>query len=274
MTTAVEKMFAKATQLPQIPKVVQEVIASLNDDDMDIGSLATQVRQDQVISAKILRLANSSFYGGRGKVSNIDDAVTLIGLNAFRTLIIASGVSGAFPKVPGLDLPEFWKHSMLVANLARAIARHCKQDAETVFTGALMHGIGGPLIYLSFPDSAKIITDSCKGTSVAERKAIERKVIQLDHCQVGAELARRWHFPASIQDIIANYADPAKGSLQAHIVYTAVLVAQGLEAGQDAATLFQGISSEIASELKLDQDWFEERSEVFTLLIAESASLV
>jgi putative nucleotidyltransferase with HDIG domain len=274
MNTAVENMFAQAAQLPQIPKVVQEVINSLNNDDIDISSLAQQVRQDQVISAKILRLANSSFYGGRGKVSSIDDAVTLIGLNAFRTLIIASGISGAFPKVAGLDLPSFWKHSMLVANVARAIARHSKQDAEAIFTGALMHSIGEPLIYMSFPDGAQQVSASCKGTSVAERKAIERSVLHLDHCEVGAELARRWHFPTTIQDIIAHYAEPAKGGLHAHIVYASVLIAQGLEAGEDPVEIYKGISGEIAGELKLSEDWFEERREVFALLLSESASLV
>ncbi|HEY3431406.1 MAG TPA: HDOD domain-containing protein [Rhodocyclaceae bacterium] len=274
MNPAVEKMFASATSLPQIPKVVQEVINHLKDEDVDFSRLADKVRQDQVISAKVLRLANSSYYGASGKVATIEDAITLIGLKAFQTLIIASGVVAAFPKIPAFDLSAFWKHSLLVANIARALARHRKLDSELAFTGAMMSGIGILLTYLSFPDGAMRVTESCKGTSVGERKAIERQILQFDHCEVGAELSRRWHFPVEIQDIIANYCTLEKGSAMARLVYASVVIAQGLEVGDGSEKLFSGIDSNLASELSLDLEWFESRTDVFALLLAESASLI
>ncbi|HEX5125883.1 MAG TPA: HDOD domain-containing protein, partial [Rhodocyclaceae bacterium] len=111
MTTSVDKLFASVPHLPSIPKVVQALIVSLNDDEADLSSLVNQVKQDQSLSARVLRLANSSYYGASYKIGAIEDAITLIGLNALRTLVIASGVAGAFVKVEGIDLKAFWRHS-------------------------------------------------------------------------------------------------------------------------------------------------------------------
>ncbi len=271
---AINKLFENAASLPQMPKVVQELIDSLKDDDVDLAKLAAKVKQDQVISAKVLRLANSSYYGSKGKVGTIDDAITLIGLNAFRTLIIASGVVGAFKQVPGLDLPAFWKTSMLVANISRALARHNKLDGEEAFTVGLMHGIGQLMLHMGFPEGAAKVAENCKGRSVGERKGVERTILAVDHCQVGAELAKRWHFPAEIQESILHYADPAQAGTQAKLVYVAVLVSQEVVADQSPEAIFTLIPEEFATVLKLNQAWFEEREEVFRLLLADAASLV
>ncbi len=271
---AIDMLFGNATLLPQIPKVVQELIDSLKDEDVDLAQLASKVKQDQVISAKVLRLANSSYYGSKGKVGSIDEAITLIGLNAFRTLIIASGVAGAFKQVPGLDLAAFWKNSMLVANIAKALARSNKLDAEAAFTIGLMHGIGQLMLHLGFPDGAAKVAANCKGTSVGERKAVERTLLQIDHCQVGAELAKRWHFPAEIQDSILHYADPINGNLHAKVVHTAVLVAQELAAGQSSEQIFSIVPENCRDALHLELAWFTDREDAFAALLADTASLV
>ena len=95
----VEQLFDQAHELPQIPKLVQELIEGFNNEDINIDEIAEKIAMDQVITAKVLRLANSARFGMPRQVSSVDDAVVLLGFNALRTLVVASGVAAAFKKL-------------------------------------------------------------------------------------------------------------------------------------------------------------------------------
>jgi HD-like signal output (HDOD) protein len=256
--TPIERFFASIPTLPSIPRVVQELIASLGNDDIDLGSLVAKVKQDQSLSARVLRLANSSHYGSSHKVGAIDDAVTLIGLNALRTLVIASGVSGAFASVPGIDLKQFWKHSMLSAQIARNLGRRAHVNGEFAYTAALMHRIGQLLINTAYPSVAREIAEENKDLSVAELAAIEHSHLGLDHCEISAELARRWHFPAAIQNALRWYARPLVDDAcpYAGIVHLAAQIAFGLETGKDDEAIVAALDATLLERLVLeDHDW-------------------
>src|SRR4030065_1666415 len=86
---------------PAIPAVVQEIIASFRDANLDIPTLARKIAQDQALSAKALRVANSSFYGLPRKVGSIQDAVMVVGFNSMRSVVLSAGFMHAFPHTPG-----------------------------------------------------------------------------------------------------------------------------------------------------------------------------
>ena len=96
---------AGKVELPTIPRVVQQVIAAVHDPDVDARKLGELLAQDPILSAKVLRLANSSFFGGQRSMASIDAAVALIGTQALDRLVLAGGVSSSFGAVPGIDLP-------------------------------------------------------------------------------------------------------------------------------------------------------------------------
>lgn len=274
MSPNAERMFSQAVRLPQIPLVMQQVIASLRDENVSITKLAELVANDQVISAKVLRLANSSYYGAGRNVAGISDAVKLIGLNAFRNLVIASSMVSAFPKVEGFDLAVFWRNSMLVANLAHIIGRDLDVDTETLFSAGLMHGIGQLLIFLCLPAEAQAIAAECRSLPLTELRAAEQRGLQMDHFEIGAELARRWNFPESIQMAIGHYDAPDAASLTAQIIHTAVLIANGIQARATFSDMLAQLPPTLAQRLHLDKAWFEEEGEVFDLLLDEAAALV
>ena len=253
---------------------MQEVIKSLRDEDVSVSELAALVSNDQVLVAKLLRLANSSYYGVGRNVASIGGAVKLLGLNAFRNLVIASSLVSAFPKVEGFDLPTFWRNSMLVAHLAHIIGRGLDEDGETLFSAGLMHGIGQLLIYLCFPDAARALAGVCAGSTLADQRLHEQQLIQMDHFEVGMELARRWNFPESIQLAIGHYDAPEADNLPGQVVHAAVKISQGIQAGSTLGDMLATLPQDIAERLKLDKDWFEEEGEVFDLLLEESAALV
>jgi HD-like signal output (HDOD) protein len=274
MSPGAEKMFDQAIRLPQIPHVMQQVVSSLRSENVRVSELADLVGTDQVMAAKVLRLANSSYYGAGRNVASIGGAVQLLGLNAFRNLVIASALVSTFPKVAGFDLPAFWRNSMLVANLAQIIGSDLDVDRETIFSAGLMHAIGELLIYLCFPDSARAIADTCKGSPLEERRILEQRLLQMDRFEVGAELARRWNFPESIQSAIGHYDVPDDDDLTGQVVHAAVKIARGIQEGATLDDMLAGLPPDLAERLHLNKAWFEEEGEVFDLLLEESASLV
>jgi HD-like signal output (HDOD) protein len=215
-----------------------------------------------------LRIANSSFYGLESRVSSIDSAIAFIGLNAVRTMIIGSGVTGAFRDIPGLNLRSFWAHALLTALIAREIARNIKQDPEAAYTAGLMHTIGILLIHLAYPAGAAKVAESCMGRGVAERKSAEDTLLSLNHCQVGAELASRWHFPPAIIDTLLHYANPLdqEAGILAALVYVASHIAFGVEAGTSAQHIADTLDPEITQKLNIDRiDWIDRIEEYASL---------
>jgi putative nucleotidyltransferase with HDIG domain len=273
MSPAAEEMFTQAARLPQVPHVLQEVLRSLRDEDVSIAELAALVGNDQVIAAKVLRLANSAYYGAGRKVASIADAVKLIGLKSFRNLVIASILVNTFPPAEGFDLPAFWRNSMLVANLSHILGQDLKVDREVLFSAGLMHAIGQLLIFLSFPEAARNAATACQGATLVEQRALERQLLGMDHFEVGSELARRWDFPESIQEAIARYDAPGEDDLPAQAVHAAVRIARGIQAGLPLRDMLADLPPALAARLHVDKAWFEEEGEVFDQLLREAALL-
>ncbi len=210
MPTALDDLFQNIPQLPSLPKVVTDLIDSLGKDDANIDSIVENLRHDPNLSARVLRMANSSFYGASRKVGAIDDAIAMIGLSALRTLVIASGVASSFKNVPNLDLKAFWQNAQVVAGVARRIARRTKGrgNPEFAYTAGLMYRMGVLLIHSAFPEAAATIARDCKDITVGERNAIERTVLKVCHAEAGERLASTWRFPDEIVTAMRWYADP------------------------------------------------------------------
>lgn len=199
-----------AQKLPNIPKVVQELIESFGDDNINNEAIAKKISSDQVLTAKVLRAANSAHYGGNRKVGSVNDAVFILGFNAVRTLVLASGMTGAFKAPEGFDLPAFWHNSFAVAATCKWLAKFSKDDAETAFTCGMIHNIGELLIHILLPEECKEIQ------KVVDRGArnsdIEKNVLGFNFPEAGAELANRWKFPDAIVAGIRYQLDPLAAS--------------------------------------------------------------
>ena len=272
----VDKFFHSILNLPTLPKVVQEVILMLDNEDVDLGQLGARIAHDQVLSAKVLRMANSSYYGVSRTIKTIPDAISVIGVSKLRTLVIASGVTGTFTTLPGLDINRFWRHSLVTAAVAGKISQELKKPTETAYLAALMHSIGQLLIHIVFPVQAAEIDEECKGLSVIERKALENATLGLDHCQVGAELARRWNFPEDIQRVIRYYADPLDKLAcdLAPVVFMAAHIAFGLENLEESAHIAETLKPEVAQALGVDRIEWIERIDSYRPLIPEAESFL
>ena len=202
----IEKLFADLHSLPSVPKVAQDLMQQFDSPSSSLESVARNIEKDPVIAAKVLRLANSARFRGSRDSLSIEDAAMRLGFNTLRTLVLASAVTGAFKPSPNFDLKAFWLGSFQVAGICRVLAKQTGADSEVAFTCGVMHNIGELLIQTGAPEIAARLNEA--RSSASGRAANETLQLGFGYPEVGAELARRWHLPAMIQQAIAFQARP------------------------------------------------------------------
>lgn len=205
---SLDQIFSSATQLPTVPKIVQELIASFNDANVKIDDIAKKIAMGPVLTAKLLRIANSAHYGGGRKIGSVNDAVVLLGINSLRTLVLASGITGAFSYPASFDKNLFWKNSFARATICKWLAKYTSLDRETAFTCGMLGDIGTIMMVTTYPEQmGDILKAAANG---ADRPALEAASLGITAQEVSAELANRWHFPSEIVDALHWQNTPAE----------------------------------------------------------------
>ncbi|GGY69355.1 hypothetical protein GCM10011613_12110 [Cellvibrio zantedeschiae] len=268
-----QTLIDNAQKLPNIPKVVQELIESFGDENVSNDAIAKKISADQVLTIKVLRAANSAHYGGNRKVGSVSDAVFLLGFNAVRTLVLASGLTGAFKAPEGFDLKKFWHDSFAVAATCKWIARYSHDDAETAFTCGMIHNIGELLIHILLPaECAEMQKVVDKG---ARNVDIEKNYLGFDFSEAGAELAHRWKFPEAIVKGIRYQLDPHEAEVfprLAGVINIALYINKMNDSGADSAAILAGFPNTLATELGINlvkmMEKIEETKELATAIDA------
>lgn len=225
-----EDVMNGVSNLPSLPAVVVELLQALGSDEVDAELLARQIGRDQALVAKMLRVANSSFYGLQGKVNSITDAIVVLGLRGVRTLATAAAVTGAFSgiAVQGFDIRMFWRHSIGIALCARVVARHMKVGEDNAFTVGLLHDIGRLVLASCFKDHLVAVLAYQREHDCLLIDA-ERAVLGIDHALIGEVLTERWHFPPLICNVIAHHHDPDGAEPLACVVHLADAITHALD---------------------------------------------
>jgi HD-like signal output (HDOD) protein len=204
----IDDVAAGRVELPTIPRVVQRLIAALRDPDVDVRTISEALSQDPVLSAKVLRVANSSFFGGQRSMASIDAAVAMIGTEALNRLIVACGVSSSFDAVPGIDLRVFWRDALVAAIAANKLALRLAADPEQAYICGLLHATGHLILCRSYPEIANAMFTGFATVRGAELATIEMETFGIDHPKVGAIWVESLGFPQPVADTIGNSARP------------------------------------------------------------------
>lgn len=210
-------LIENATNLPSIPKVIQELISSFSDPNGGGDKIAKILSNDQALTAKVLRMANSVRYGGHRKVGSVKDAVVVLGVNSLRTLVLSVGFASALKAPESFDIKVFWLKSFKMANRCKWLAKSLKIDPEIAYSCGLLHAVGEYLIHLVKPEEA-IVIDTRVNTGES-RSRVEQQMLGFDYTQAGSDLAEHWHFPQDIVQAIRWQENPAASqSLSAYAV--------------------------------------------------------
>lgn len=226
-----ERILTHLRQLPSLSPVVAELLASFADESIDSGRIAEQIARDQGLTARVLRVANSSFYGLQHKVGTINDAVVVLGFRAVRSMVLAIGVNGAFrvDSCPGFDGQAYLRHCVLVGAVARGLAGKTGHHAELAFTCGLLHDIGELVLAANFSPEYDAVL-AYRQQHDCFLVVAERDVLGIDHAEVGGLLAEAWRFPEVLREAIAAHHAPAATAAAslADLIHVADAVAHGL----------------------------------------------
>ena len=233
---ALQDVLRRIHDLPSLPAVVVELLSSMEQDDLDVQALAAKITLDQSLTAKTLRLANSSFYGMQSKVTSMQQAIAVLGFRSIRTLVTACSVTGSFVPGPGIhfDFQKFWRHSVATALTAKALAPRLGSNPETAFTAGLLHDLGTLVLATSFPAQHDAVLAYRRVHDCYLIEA-ERAVLGIDHAMVGSALAAYWKFPANMQAAVASHHDiaPADAVSLPLLIHVANIMAHALDLSAD-----------------------------------------
>lgn len=247
----------KLEDLPSLPAVVMELLSSIDQEDVDISVLAKKVSHDQALTAKTLRLANSSLYGLQVKVTTIQQAITYLGFQTTRNLITAAAVTGCFAQgqCPGFDDKAFWRHSIATAACCKVLARRMRFNQDYAFTAGLLHDIGRLVLVSSFTGMYQQVMEYRKANDSYVLEA-ERAVMGTDHVVAGVALAEHWNFSDTMKMAIAYHHDPeAPGAgLLATIVHVANAIVHALDIAGEEDDLVPAVSSAAWTALGLNEE--------------------
>jgi len=204
-------LISRLNELPRLKQVLQELLEMVNQNEVNFAELAEKMAQDQILAARMLRMANSSYFGGAKTISSISDAIIRVGSGPVRTLVVASVLSGAFPKLTTLDLNEYWANTFEIATIAAQIAPKAGLDANTAFTTAVLHNIGELMIHSLLPEDATEIEKRVEGGEA--RFDIQHKLLGTTSPALGAKLAKSWQFPDDMVNAIHYFNDPKRAEI-------------------------------------------------------------
>ncbi len=247
--------FFATVKLPSISQVAQALVVTLSDDCVDVDEISRIIARDPALVAKLLRLANSAQFGLPRGVGSVDEAIQMVGLARVRSLCLGASLSESFPALPGLDLQQFWLHSMACAGYSQWLAGALAIDAQQAWLTGMMLRLGELLIGQAHPQAlAEIEKQPYVPGGRWER---QRRLVGFSEGQVTAELARRWNFPMLMVHALERSYDPLVE--QAFSRLGAVINLAGLLADtpQADALAVDALPHDVIGALALDVRWMK-----------------
>ena len=257
------ELFERVEDLPTLPSVVLELERALRDDATGAEDVARVMAQDPSLTATVLRVANSAFYGAAaGTITSVPNAVARLGFREVSRLCTSLAVIRTFEGVGRhLAHAEFWKHS-LVAGIATRVIKKCSGEAhpfseDEAYVSGLLHDVGTLVLDQYFPEVFLQIRTLAEEKSLAGATA-ERAILKIDHGGIGALLLERWNFPQSIIQAVGWHHTPGdaapehRGLAQAVHLTEFICTDLGIGDGGDGGT--EGFSDGAWHDLALSVD--------------------
>ncbi len=209
--TTPEELISQTTELVSLPDIYVRIKAVIYDPDSTMTDVSNVLSHDPAICARILKVANSAFFGAPSQVETVKAAVRLLGTEQVHDLVLAATITKSFPDIPDnlISMEDFWVNSVRCGLLARLLAEQCNSaDSERFFVGSLLHDMGHLIMYQAVPD------ESQEALIIARQDdrplyMVERDIVGCDYAQVGSQLMQSWNFPENWIQAVRYHNEPA-----------------------------------------------------------------
>ncbi len=205
--SGLEETIIKASDLPVLPVTTQKVLSLMSDPDVSIEKIKRLVTSDPALATKILKVANSAFYGGARNIQNLNQAILRLGLNAVRSIVVATSMKNVCKKF-GLAEKLLWEQLIGSALASNIIAKRTRfSDPEDAFIGGLLHDVGKLVLNNEYPEEFEKVMSRVYNEGIPFSVA-ELEQFGFSQRKVGAAVVRKWGFPESLEMLLLHFDDP------------------------------------------------------------------
>lgn len=243
-TERAQRLRPDKLRLPTLPLVVQKVQALVASGTAGTREIAEVVATDAPLAARVLKIANSAFYGLREPCISTGQACTVLGLRVLESVVLQASVLQQYEHLrrhPGFDISEVWRHSVLTAQACTQLAKHSTRTLtlrpEELYVCGLLHDIGQVVLLDQLGEDYLDVVGAARVLSLPIQQ-VELQMLGLDHNQVGALVAEYWSLPPQVVQAIRYHHGPrerVQGDPVVCLVAHANLIATRIAAGNPAA---------------------------------------
>jgi len=261
------KIYSKIDEIPTLPAVIPKLLSVMESDRTNASDIANIISTDPALTSKILKVANSAYYGFSQEILSLKLAMPLLGHNMVKSLALSIGVIQSLPsgrRSPNFSDKGLWVHSLAVATLMQELGKRFRKggNAEHLFIIGLLHDIGKVVLNQYVSDLFQEALEEVHNEGIAGLHIAESRLIGFDHGEIGAMLLTRWRFPDVISSSIAvhHQIDTPQGTNGRDVAMLRVANAlpQELGLGQDGNPVPPAISSQDLKVLEIGENEIEE----------------
>lgn len=207
-----QNLVRQIDDLPTLPSVVTQIIQLVEDPETSAADMNEVISQDPALTAKVLKLVNSAFYGFSRQISTVREAVVILGFNRVKSLALSASVFEVFqgPGTDEFDRVGLWEHSVATGVSGEIVGKRMEYpNPEEILVGGILHNIGKIVIDLYFHDELQDIFDYIRDRNSSMLEA-EKVILGVGHPEIGAWLADEWDLPDRLITGIRHYPQPTK----------------------------------------------------------------
>lgn len=254
---------AEARNLVSLPDIYFQLKDMIQDSRYSMADIGRVISKDPALSARLLRLVNSSFYGFQSKIETISRAVTIVGSNDLSNLVLATCVMDRFVNIPSdlEDVTAFWMRSVHCAVVCKMLGQQsASSNIERFFLAGLLRDIGLLVMYQVMPmQMAKVLFAINRDRRLLA--GFEQQIIGFTHADVGRELLKSWQLPETLHEVIGSSFLPdetVKFRLDAHLLAVAGRLVDDREYGRPIQQTLVGIPDESLAVMRLTREQIEQ----------------
>ena len=247
----------RISNLPTLPRLLQRFSEMIKNPGISMEVLGKELSKDQVLTSKLLKMVNSSFYGFPGRIGTITHAIVLLGYDALKGLIVTSSI---FENLPEEAFP-LWRHSIAVSQASRAIAKRLfSQEREEFAVAGLLHDIGKVILHLETPEEYRAVLQHASSSGKAIWLA-ESELLGFDHATIGLWICEQWTLPAKLAMPIGYHHLPSGASAhkaRSAVISLADIIVRGMGGGAEEDLPLDAIDPFIEQQIPITEKFIEE----------------